>query len=278
MPTDGRDEQLRSLLTDALDPALARPAVLGDMLVSLRGAEAEGVGWAERILSGAPDAGALVGDLLYARGLTPENAGPDLAPHVDSWSAPGRDRQEPLLLEHSAFATPQTITEQYDAIVIGSGAGGGMAAQTLAQSGRRVLVVERGDLPRRSDLLTDHLRTPRSGSGLFPHSGPGPDAEVREVMLGDGPWRDVGAGAGLWSNNAMTIGGGTRMYGAQAWRFGPKDLAMASTYGVPEGSSLADWPLTYDELEPYYTRVEQMLGVSGGPSTDPWEGPRSAPL
>ena len=97
-------------------------------------------------------------------------------------------------------------------------------------------------------------------------------------MLGDGPWRDVGAGAGLWSNNAMTIGGGTRMYGAQAWRFGPKDLAMASTYGVPEGSSLADWPLTYDELEPYYTRVEQMLGVSGGPSTDPWEGPRSAPL
>jgi len=278
MPTDGRHEQLRPHLTDALDPALARPAVLEDMLVSLRDAEAEGVGWAERILSGAPDARALVGDLLYAHGLTPENVGPDLAPHVDSWSAPGMDRQEPLLLEHSAFASPETIAEQYDAIVVGSGAGGGMAAQTLAQSGRRVLVVERGDLPRRSDLLTDHLRTPRSGSGLFPHSGPGPDAEVREVMLGDGSWRDVGAGAGLWSNNAMTIGGGTRMYGAQAWRFGPKDLTMASTYGVPEGSSLADWPITYDELEPYYTRVEQMLGVSGGPSTDPWEGTRSAPL
>ena len=278
MPTDGRDEQLRSLLTDALDPALARPAVLEDMLASLRDAEAEGVGWGERILAGAPDAHALVGDLLYGRGLTPENVGPDLAPYVEAWSAPGTDRQEPLLLEHSAFAAPETITEQYDAIVIGSGAGGGMAAQTLARSGRRVLVVERGDLPRRSDLLIDHLRTPRSGSGLFPHSGPGPSAEVREARIGDGPWRDVVAGAGLWSNNAMTIGGGTRMYGAQAWRFGPKDLTMASTYGVPAGSSLADWPITYDELEPYYTRVEQMLGVSGGPSTDPWEGTRSAPL
>lgn len=278
MPTDDREKQLRTLLTDALDPALARPAVLEDMLASLRTAEAQGTGWAERIRSGAPDVHTLIGDLLYARGLTQNNIGPELAPYVDAWSASGPDLQEPLLLEHAAFAAPETIAEQYDAIVIGSGAGGGIAAQSLAQSGRRVLVVERGDLPRRSDLLTDHLRTPRSGSGLFPHSGPGPNAEVREVKLGDGPWRDTVAGEGLWSNNAMTIGGGTRMYGAQAWRFGPKDLAMASTYGVPEGSALADWPISYDELEPYYTRVEQMLGVSGGPSTDPWEGHRSAQL
>ena len=53
-----------------------------------------------------------------------------------------------------------------------------------------------------------------------------------------------------WANNAMTAGGGTRVYGAQAWRFEPRDLTMASTYGVPDGSALADWPIGYDDLEP----------------------------
>ena len=86
------------------------------------------------------------------------------------------------------------------------------------------------------------------------------------------------AAQGLWSNNAMTIGGGTRVYGAQAWRLAPEDFAMASTYGVPGGSALADWPIGYDDLEPFYARVETMLGVSGTTGHDPWEGPRSAPL
>ncbi|MGO1981190.1 MAG: GMC oxidoreductase [Brachybacterium alimentarium] len=277
---------LTSRIPTALDPSLVRPDLLDALAARLVELDASApVGWRDAVLHSSPGdpaseqaLRAVVGDLLYARGLTADVAGPDLAPYVEAWSAPDPERQEPLLLDHASFAAPETLAAQYDAIVIGSGAGGGIAAQALAESGRSVLVVERGGLPRRRDLHTDHLRTPRSGSGLFPHSGPGPEAEKREVMLGDGSWRDVLAGEGLWSNNAMTLGGGTRMYGAQAWRFGPKDLAMASTYGVPEGSSLADWPITYDELEPFYTRVEQMLGVSGGPSTDPWEGARSEQL
>ena len=67
------------------------------------------------------------------------------------------------------------------------------------------------------------------------------------------------------------------MYGAQAWRFVPRDFRMATTYGVPEGSALADWPISYDELEPYYSLAEQRFGVSGG-GVDPWHGPRSIPL
>ncbi|HWD82538.1 MAG TPA: GMC family oxidoreductase, partial [Kribbella sp.] len=66
-------------------------------------------------------------------------------------------------------------------------------------------------------------------------------------------------------------------YGAQAWRFVPRDFRMATTYGVPDGSSLADWPISYDDLEPYYSLAEQRFGVSGG-GTDPWHGPRSIPL
>ena len=61
----------------------------------------------------------------------------------------------------------------------------------------------------------------------------------------------------------MAVGGGTRVYGAQAWRFLPTDFAMASTYGVPPGSSLADWPIGYDDLAPYYERAEWEIGVAG---------------
>lgn len=82
---------------------------------------------------------------------------------------------------------------------------------------------------------------------------------------------------GGWGNNAFTVGGGTRVYGAQAWRFAPLDFTMASAYGVPEGSGLADWPITYADLEPYYSLAEQRFGVSGG-GVDPWHGPRSIPL
>ena len=66
-----------------------------------------------------------------------------------------------------------------------------------------------------------------------------------------------------YSNNAMTVGGGTRVYGAQAWRFAPEDFRMASIYGVPEGSGLADWPIDYDTLAPWYARAEREIGVAG---------------
>jgi choline dehydrogenase-like flavoprotein len=66
-----------------------------------------------------------------------------------------------------------------------------------------------------------------------------------------------------YHNNAMTVGGGTRVYGAQAWRFHPDDFRMATRYGIPRDSSLSDWPLTYSELEPFYTKAEWEIGVSG---------------
>ena len=72
-----------------------------------------------------------------------------------------------------------------------------------------------------------------------------------------------------WANNAMTAGGGSRVYGAQAWRFVPRDFTMASSYGVPDGSSLADWPITYADLAPFYDRAERELGVSGSAAMPP---------
>ncbi|MDP9027992.1 MAG: GMC family oxidoreductase [Actinomycetota bacterium] len=172
---------------------------------------------------------------------------------------------------------PSTVTlgavaERYDVIVIGSGAGGGTAAAVLAESGRRVLIVERGDWPDPIELWSDQLRNPRAGAGFDPLTGPSSAGNPR---LFDG--LEIPPSDERWSNNAMTAGGGTRVYGAQAWRFAPDDFRMASRYGVPPGSSLADWPIGYDELEPWYTRAERQLGVSGSENGDTAAGRRSEP-
>ena len=66
-----------------------------------------------------------------------------------------------------------------------------------------------------------------------------------------------------YQNNAAVVGGGTLVYGGQAWRFLPEDFRMASTYGVPAGSSLTDWPISYEDLAPWYERAEWEIGVSG---------------
>jgi choline dehydrogenase-like flavoprotein len=168
------------------------------------------------------------------------------------------------------------LADQYDSVIIGSGAGGGAAAQVLAESGRSVLVVEAGRYPSVASLTHDHLRNPRSVAGLPAVTDPDPHGRPR-VWVVDGEPRLVMPSDAGWSNNAFTVGGGTRVYGAQAWRFVPRDFTMASTYGVPEGSGLADWPITYADLEPYYSLAEQRFGVSGG-GVDPWQEPRSIPL
>ncbi|GAA0963405.1 GMC family oxidoreductase [Kribbella koreensis] len=168
------------------------------------------------------------------------------------------------------------LADRYDCVVIGSGAGGGTAAQVIAESGRSVLVVETGSYPSTAGLASDHLRNPRSGAGLPAPTDPDPMGRPR-VSVVDGTARVVLPPDGGWGNNAFTVGGGTRVYGAQAWRFVPLDFGMAGAYGVPEGSGLADWPITYAELEPYYSLAEQRFGVSGG-GVDPWHDARSVPL
>jgi choline dehydrogenase-like flavoprotein len=89
-----------------------------------------------------------------------------------------------------------------------------------------------------------------------------------------GSARVVAPHEGDYNNNAMTLGGGTRVYGMQAWRFDPIDFRMATRYGIPEGSSLADWPIGYEELAPYYERAEWEIGVTGGSEGNLFAGPR----
>jgi choline dehydrogenase-like flavoprotein len=170
---------------------------------------------------------------------------------------------EPVDPEPETGVALDAVDAHYDVIVVGAGAGGGVAAAELAEAGRRVLIVERALPHRNSELRGNHLQ----GKGLAHYDvtvGPGAgnprtfehlDGTV-DVLPGEGD-------AGAYGLVAMTLGGGTRVWQGMSWRFFPEDFRMASEYGVPPESTLVDWPFGYEELAPYYDRVEWELGVSG---------------
>jgi choline dehydrogenase-like flavoprotein len=164
-----------------------------------------------------------------------------------------------------------------DAVVIGAGAGGGVVAKELSTHGLSVVLLERGKWYGPNDERKDDLRNQRTtilGNG----TGPEDEGNPRVVVDLQGRERIVAPSQGEYSNNAACVGGGTLTYGAMAWRYHPLDFRMRSTYGAPEGSTLEDWPISYDDLEPYYEKAEWEIGVSGDDSNNPFKGPRKKPL
>ena len=160
-----------------------------------------------------------------------------------------------------------------DAVVVGAGAGGGVIAKELCTAGFRVCLLERGQwagpwTDRKDDLCNQ--RTSALGAPFGPEDGRNP----RVVVDANGRERVVQPGDGSYSNNAACVGSGTVSYGAMAWRYMAQDFRMKSIYGCPEGSTLDDWPITYDDLEPFYERAEWELGVSGDVAADPHKAPR----
>ncbi len=164
--------------------------------------------------------------------------------------------------------------KDYDAIVVGSGAAGGIVACVLAESGKHVLLLERGPDLSFADVGRDHLRNQRLS--IYGHNaGPELTGNPRVFVDPEGRSRIVRPHELEYHNNAACVGGGTRVYGAQAWRFHPDDFRMATKYGVPAESSLADWPISYDTLEPFYDRAEWELGAAGDAKAINHQIPRS---
>jgi choline dehydrogenase-like flavoprotein len=163
---------------------------------------------------------------------------------------------------------------EYDAIVVGAGAGGGIVAAVLAESGKRVLLIERGLARTYADSgQRDHLRNHRL-STYGHNTGPDLDGNPRVFVDPHGNERVVRPHENGYHANAACLGSGTFVYGGMAWRFLPDDFRMASRYGVPEGSSLTDWPISYDDLEPWYERAEWEIGVAGSDDGNTLQGPR----
>lgn len=188
---------------------------------------------------------------------------------------PRREPGAPIVEPRLATTPFARIAGSYDVVVVGAGAGGGVAACTLAESGARVLLVERGAALSLGEVGRDHLRNHRS-SIHGNNTGPASVGNPREWIRRDGTVVEISQTHDpRWNNNAMTVGGGSRVYQGMAWRFVPTDFEMASTYGVPDGSSLADWPLSYDDLEPFYSWAEHEIGVCGDGGAHPALGHRS---
>jgi len=143
----------------------------------------------------------------------------------------------------------------YDVIVIGSGAGGGTLVHQLAPSGKRILLLERGDwLPRE------------------PQNWLSQDVFVDNRYVSPDTWYDA-KGKAFQPQVHYFVGGATKLYGAALYRLREEDFGELRHH---DGISPA-WPITYDVMEPYYTGAEHLYQVHGARGEDPTEPPASAP-
>ncbi len=163
-----------------------------------------------------------------------------------------------------------------NAIVVGAGAGGGVMAKELASAGLSVVLFERGDWPVYDKHINDELISQRT-QVLAPAFGPDPAKNPRVFIFPDGTRKVVTPIDGPYHHVAACVGSGTVSYGAMAWRYMPEDFKMKSTYGEVSGSTLEDWPIDYDDLEPFYEKAEWEIGVSGDGDANPFAAPRKKP-
>lgn len=148
------------------------------------------------------------------------------------------------------FSTRDTV----DFLVIGSGAAGGVVAKELTTAGFNVIVLEQGPEVKPSEFTHDEIKyTWRPGLTndvkLQPivYAKPGSDETRRQRVLAYG----------------RQVGGGSVHFTANYWRFHESDFRERSLFGPVAGADLADWPISYADLEPYYTKAEADLGISG---------------
>lgn len=162
------------------------------------------------------------------------------------------------------------LDEAVDFVIVGSGAAGGILAKELSTAGFDVVVLEQGPYRRPADFHHDELAVivqDELGDGGTRNSGQTfrrTDTEVARPLLRQPAWY------------AQTVGGSTVHFSGNVWRFREIDFNERSELGPISGTNFADWPITYEELEPYYTKVDWEIGVSGAPGpNDAW---RSRPF
>jgi choline dehydrogenase-like flavoprotein len=158
--------------------------------------------------------------------------------------------------------------EEVDVCIVGSGAGGGPLALELARAGARVVVLEKGPWYRKEEFDHDEIANMR-GDRWVP-----PVADEPHVLRLAGHAKPQKVSQG-WI--ASCVGGGTAHWSGFVHRMHPDDFRMKSRYGSVADAALADWPISYEDLAPYYDKVEREIGVSGAAEEHPSAPPRSGP-
>src|SRR5271166_1341116 len=149
-----------------------------------------------------------------------------------------------------------------DFLIIGAGAAGGVMAKELSTSGFKVVVLEQGPYLRAGDFRHDEFRnTFQSGLTNNPKQQP---VTFRKTSRDKAELRQA-------VEYGRMVGGGSVHFTANYWRFHESDFNEHSRWGSVPGADLADWPITYNDLEPYYTKAEYDLGISGLAGANPFE-------
>jgi len=159
----------------------------------------------------------------------------------------------------------------YDVAVIGSGAAGGAVAYVLANGGLKVALVEKGRWMKRGDFSKDEIAYCRRDivtPNLFE------EFHVIEE-LHDGKWVQkptYETGWSFWNGNI--VGGSSNLMSGMFHRMHPDDFRLLERYGPIKGANIVDWPISYEDLEPYYDKIEELVGITGTFREHPLEPPR----
>ncbi len=173
---------------------------------------------------------------------------------------------------HASLPPLQQSTVRYrpddevDFVIVGSGAAGGIVAKELSTAGFRVIVLEQGPWRTERDFVHDELKI-FQGNLLTNNWKDSPNTFRASESETAKPKPSVAYG--------RMVGGTSNHFSANFWRFREIDFKEVSVKGPLAGTALADWPITYEELEPYYTKVDWEVGVAGAPG--PHDPPRSRP-
>jgi choline dehydrogenase-like flavoprotein len=163
---------------------------------------------------------------------------------------------------------PFQPSEEVDFVVIGAGSAGGVMAKELAVAGFSVVVLEQGPYLRERDFKHDEFGVtfqPFMTNDLKRQPNTYRKTESEKAT----PTECIQYG--------RQVGGGSVHFTGNYWRFHESDFRERSWFGPVAGGSLVDWPVTYADLEPYYTKAEYDLGISGLGGSNPFDGPRSKP-